>query len=297
MRRPGGHRGGRRGGHPGHLGRAPTLLLLAPVLLVLGPLFGGALVFGLTRSLGHMPEIGMTGWSLAPWAAVLTERETWRALALSLWIASAATALSAIIGTALALGLARPFRGAAFARLLVQVNLTVPHLLAGAGVLLLLSGSGLVSRLAAALGWIDAPGDFPALVWDRTAIGVIAAYAVKEIPFIALVTLAALAARGPGPEEAARSLGATPWQATRRITLPALAPTITAASAITFAFAFGAYELPALLGASHPLALPVLAWQDYTATSLAARPEAMALALLTALIAAALIALIAKVRQ
>ncbi|MGZ9812260.1 ABC transporter permease subunit [Pseudoroseicyclus sp. H15] len=277
--------------------KAPTYLLLAPVLLVLVPLFGGALVFGASRSLGHMPEIGMEGWSLAAWRSALGAPETWRALALSLWIAGVSTALSALLGTALALGLARPFRGAGLARLLVQVNLTLPHLLAGAGVLLLLSQSGLIARAAAALGWIDLPADFPPLVWDRAAIGVITAYGVKEVPFIALVTLSALTSLGAGPVEAARSHGATRWQALRHVTLPMLAPSIAGASAISFAFAFGAYELPALLGASHPLALPVLAWQKMTATSLAERPEAMALALLTALVAAALVGLAAKARQ
>ncbi|NDV02378.1 ABC transporter permease [Pseudoroseicyclus tamaricis] len=277
--------------------RAPTLLLLAPVLLVLVPLFGGALLFGAARSLGHMPEIGMDGWSLAPWREVLTDPQTWRALALSLWIAAAATALSLVAGTALALGLARPFRGAGLARLLVQVNLTVPHLLAGAGVLLLLSQSGLAARGAAAFGWIDAPAEFPALVWDRAAAGTIAAYVVKEVPFVTLLALSTLASLGPGPVEAARTTGASRWQALRFVTLPALAPTLSAAGAITFAFAFGAYELPALLGASHPLALPVLAWQKETATSLTERPEAMALALMTAAVAAGLVGLVARARR
>ncbi|MBL4811788.1 MAG: hypothetical protein JKX69_05380, partial [Rhodobacteraceae bacterium] len=57
---------------------------------------------------------------------------------------------------------------------------------------------------------------------------------------------------------------------------------IISSAAIVFAFTFGAYEIPALLGASHPLALPVLAWQRFNAPDLAARPEAMALALLIA---------------
>ena len=62
------------------------------------------------------------------------------------------------------------------------------------------------------------------------------------------------------------------------------------ASAIVFAFAFGAYEIPALLGASYPKALPVLAWERFTDPDLATRPEAMALAALIALVAGALVA-------
>jgi putative spermidine/putrescine transport system permease protein len=51
---------------------------------------------------------------------------------------------------------------------------------------------------------------------------------------------------------------------------------------IVFAFTFGAYEVPLAAGASHPQALPVLAYKTYTDVDLAARPEAMAMAVVIA---------------
>ena len=58
---------------------------------------------------------------------------------------------------------------------------------------------------------------------------------------------------------------------------------------IVFAFTFGAYEVPLLLGASHPQALPVLAWRTYADVDLAARPQAMAMAVIIALLSAVMI--------
>jgi putative spermidine/putrescine transport system permease protein len=73
------------------------------------------------------------------------------------------------------------------------------------------------------------------------------------------------------------------------VLLPLLWPALIRAGAIVFAFSFGAWEVPVLLGQSAPTALPVLAWQRFTDPDLAARPEAMAIAMLIALVSAVLI--------
>jgi putative spermidine/putrescine transport system permease protein len=64
---------------------------------------------------------------------------------------------------------------------------------------------------------------------------------------------------------------------------------VLAASVIVFAFTFGAYEVPLLLGANHPQALPVLAWRTYSDVDLAARPQAMAMAVVIALMSGLMI--------
>ena len=87
---------------------------------------------------------------------------------------------------------------------------------------------------------------------------------------------------GEDYESVARSLGATRWQSFRHVLLPLLAPGLIAASALVFAFALGAYEVPLVLGASAPKALPVLAWQAYADPDLSTRPKAMAMAVVIA---------------
>ncbi|AZL58374.1 ABC transporter permease subunit [Tabrizicola piscis] len=265
-------------------GRTNPVWLLLPVLLVLGGLFLAALGLTLIRSFRYMPVLGLTEPDLAAYAAVLSSPGFLASLGLSLWIALASTLLSAVLALGAALLLRQTFPGRQLIGFLFQMNLTVPHVVGAVGMLYLVSQSGAFARLAYAGGLITAPAQFPALTHDPFAIGVILLYVWKEVPFITLILLANLQSIGVDHEATARSLGATRWQAFRHVTLPMLMPGLLAASVLVFAFAFGAYEIPLLLGASSPKALPVLAWQSYTDVDLAARPEAMAMAVIIALL-------------
>ena len=73
------------------------------------------------------------------------------------------------------------------------------------------------------------------------------------------------------------------------MTLPLLRPAILSSSILVFAFTFGAFEVPLLLGARYPSALPVLAYRLYTDVDLNARPEAMAMSVIIAVIITVLI--------
>ena len=107
------------------------------------------------------------------------------------------------------------------------------------------------------------------------------------VGFAAFLLLTSLAATSFN--RAIRWLGATRWQAFVHVLLPLLRPALFSASALVFAFAFGAYEVPLVLGAHAPQALAVLAWQAQTDTDMASRPQAMAMAVLIALVGAALL--------
>jgi putative spermidine/putrescine transport system permease protein len=172
---------------------------------------------------------------------------------------------------------------------LFQLNLTIPHIVGAIGILYLFSQSGAFARLAHAAGLISAPGEFPVLTHDPAGIGIILLYVWKEVPFITLILLSSLQSLGEDHEAVARSLGASRWQTFSHVTLPMLRPALVSASALVFAFAFGAYEVPLLLGAHAPQALSVLAWQAQVDSDLAARPEAMAMAVIIGLIGVALL--------
>jgi putative spermidine/putrescine transport system permease protein len=274
--------------------RTRLALMLAPALLVLGGLFLTGLGLTLLRSFRYMPALGLTNPDLAAYAAILTAPGFLKSLALSLWIAAASTLIAAVLALATALLLRQTFPGRALISFLVQLNLTIPHIVGAIGILYLFSQSGSFARLAHAAGLIAGPADFPALTQDPYAIGIILLYVWKELPFITLILLANLQTLGADHETTARTLGATRWQAFRHVLLPMLLPALASASALVFAFAFGAYEVPLVLGAHAPKALPVLAWQAATDTDLAARPEAMAMAVTIAVIGLALLALYAR---
>jgi putative spermidine/putrescine transport system permease protein len=274
--------------------RSRLALLLAPALLVLCGLFLTGLGLTFLRSLRYMPALGLTEPDLGAYAAILTTPGFLKSLALSLWIATASTVIAAALALAAALLLRQTFPGRALVSFLVQLNLTIPHIVGAIGILYLFSQSGSFARLAHAAGLIAGPGDFPALTQDPYAIGIILLYVWKELPFITLILLANLQALGDDHEATARTLGASRWQAFAHVLLPMLMPGLLAASALVFAFAFGAYEVPLILGQHAPKALPVLAWQAYTDTDLAARPQAMAMAIVIAGIGLAFLALYAR---
>ncbi len=264
--------------------RWTTFLLLAPSLLILSSLFLGGLLFGVAQSLGLWSVVDVGGPTMAFYGEVLQSPDFARSLALTIYVAGVSTFIATVLSLALALLLRRTFRGARPLRLLVQLPLPVPHIVAAIGVTLLLTQSGLVARLLNTLGLVAAPDDFPALVYDRAAVGMIVTYVWKEIPFITLVTLAALRASGEEPERVARNLGATPWQVLWHVTIPLVAPALLGAATIVFAFTFGAFEVPLLLGQSYPRLLAVEAYMRYQDTDLTVRPAALALNTLIALL-------------
>jgi putative spermidine/putrescine transport system permease protein len=60
---------------------------------------------------------------------------------------------------------------------------------------------------------------------------------------------------------------------------------------IVFVFAFGAYEIPLILGQNYPATLPVLAYRAFSDVDLASRPEALAMGVVIAVISGAIVAL------
>lgn len=267
-------------------------LMLAPALVVTGGLFLTGLGVAVLRSFGLAPGAGDLTPDLSAWAALVQGRQgTGGSVLLTFHIALVATAVSTVMGVAAALALRQTRAGRGLAGFLFRVNLTVPHVVAAVGILYLFGQSGLMARLAHAGGLIDRPAEFPALVHDPAAIGILLVYIWKEVPFIGVVVLAQLQAVGRDWEGAARSLGAGPWQCFRHVTWPMIAPGTLAAAVVVFAFAFGSYEVPLLLGQSHPQALPVLAWRLYTDVDLDGRAQAMALAVVMTAVSAGLIAI------
>jgi putative spermidine/putrescine transport system permease protein len=265
------------------------VLLLTPAMLVIVVLFFGGLAVGLMRSFNYMPVVGLTDPGFDAYVRVFGSREFHLSFLLTFHIAFTSTVISCALAIGAALLLRRTFFGRSVISFLFQLNLTVPHLVGAIGILYLFSQSGSFARLGYQWGLIAAPADFPALVFDPYAIGIILQYVWKEVPFIGVIVLANMQAIGPDYETVARSLGASRWQAFRHVLLPLIFPGVLSASVMVFAFTFGAYEIPAILGQNYPAALPVLAYRKYTDVDLAARPEAMAMAIVIALLSAAMI--------
>jgi putative spermidine/putrescine transport system permease protein len=275
---------------------APRLVLAAmllPAMLVVVGLFGLGLFEVVRQSLGvgALAPQGPPGPTLAHYVALFRDREIQLALGLTLWVAGVSTALSVAAGVGSALLLRQLRSGRRVLHTLLQAPLAVPHLVVAFAVIMLFAQSGLVARVAFALGLIEGPAGFPVLVNDGEGLGIILAYAAKEVPFLALVATALLARMSDEYEAVARTLGATPWQRFRHVIWPFIAPGVGAAALMVFAYVFSAFEVPFLLGRPYPAMLPVVAQQRFMSLDLADRPAAMACALVLTVLAAAVVRL------
>lgn len=269
---------------PGRSARLPHLFLsLGPALSVVLVLFGGGLFLGLFQALGDLPGQDVH-FSLEHFLKVLSDPGFAGSLGLTLYISAVSTLIAAVAATALALAIMRWAGENRFVHFLLQVPLTVPHLVIAISVLLLLAPSGLVSRLCTSSGLLDGASSFPLLVNDKFSIGIMAVYVWKEIPFITFMLLSVLKNFGPELMEVAATLKASPWQRFRHVTLPIIWPSLGGACLFVFSFTFGAFEVPFLLGRSYPLTMPVWAYKNYSDVDLLARPEGIALSLIIAVI-------------
>ncbi|MEV8592089.1 molybdate ABC transporter permease subunit [Streptomyces sp. NPDC052012] len=172
----------------------------------------------------------------APWRSLpeqLTSPEVWEALRLSLVCATAATALSLVVGVPLAWLLARTeFRGRGLVRALVTLPLVLPPVVGGVALLLALGRNGVVGQ------WLD---EWFGITLPFTTTGVILAETFVAMPFLVISVEGTLRAADPRYEEAAATLGASRFTAFRRVTLPLIAPGIAAGSVLAWARALGEF--------------------------------------------------------
>jgi len=263
-------------------------LALSPVLLVIVPLFLGGLLLAAAGSLGFFPATGEAAFTLRHYVSLAFDKEFGYSLLMSFLLATVSTLLSAAAGLWLSIALRDVALRSRILQVFLQTPIAIPHLAMAVALIHFISPSGLIARVAFASRLIDGPAGFPVLVNDRFGLGIVLAYVLKESPFVAVMTMALLARTGRDYEAVAQTLGASARQRLRYVTLPLLAPATISASLIVFAFTFGAFDVPFILGRQYPAMLGVVAQRRYLSMDLADRPEAIAIAVLMTAITALL---------
>lgn len=253
----------------------PYVLLIPQI--VLSVLFVIGLANGLIQSLGIVPAFGLTEPTWKYYQEVLTRPDMVESVLFSLKIALISSAV-ATVGGILVCGVCvmGDYRESRMQRI-IQMPVLVPHVVVALFIMNIFSQNGLLARIAYGLGLIADQQEFPVIIYDTEGWGIILAYVWKELPFIVYFVIALMANINSRLGEAAINLGAGKWQSFLKITLPLCKNTIISGFLIIFVFSLGAYELPLLLGATKPKALPILAYQQYIHPDLRNRPYAMAL--------------------
>lgn len=277
----------------------PYLLALPAAALILVFLYG--VVNGVLQGFGIMPFLGRTEFTLEYYLEALTRSDLTSSILYSLYLAGVSSIIAVIGGVAIAAFMTRARTGRFLRLVNVQIPIMTMHSLVALAVMFLFTGSGLVPRVLAAFGLVSDPSSFTSVVGSVSGWGIILVYAWKEIPFIAFSTVTIMASISDSLGEAAAMLGASPLRAFFGVTLPLCKGAIAKAFMVVFAFAFGSYEVPFLLGPTLPQAMPVLAYVEFQDPDIVNRCYAMALngimTLLCSLIALAYFAVLNRERK
>ncbi len=214
-----------------------TLTAIAVVFLI-----GPSLIVILTsltasQSLRFPPSGLSFRWYVALLEADQMQRAAWTSLVVAFWT----TVLSAVLGTAAALAIARS--GSALAKaldLLFMSPLLLPALAFGFAALVFIYQLGLRPNI-------------PLLVLGHVVVCV---------PFVLRTTLAALTQLDPALLDASASLGADGWMTFRRVTLPLIGRGVGAGSFLAFMASFDNVPVSLFLADERTEVLPIHLWQQ-----------------------------------
>ena len=135
--------------------------------------------------------------------------------------------------------------------------LSVPHAAAALGLAMLVAPSGMAFRLAAPVLGLDVPPDL-LIVQDRAGLALTAGLAVKEAPFLLLMTLAALPQAAPERRMAvARSLGRGRAAGWLLAVFPSIYVQIRLPVLVVLSYGMTVVDVAQILGPSTPSTLSV----------------------------------------
>lgn len=179
------------------------------------------------------------GFTLDWYARLLERRDILRALGASLTVGVAATVVSTVLGTLLALGIARHLgRRRRLAEGMLYLPVVTPEVVTGISLLILFVAAGVPLGLAT----------------------ITVAHVAFCIPFVAVVVLARLEGMDRTLEEAALVLGADEFTAFRRVTLPQLLPGVVAGALLAFIMSFDDFVITFFVSGPGSTTLPVLTY-------------------------------------
>ena len=267
----------------GRLGLALFVLVaLLPIAFSLG--------YAAAYSVGAVGLLS-DGFTTAHWVRALGRGEVWASLGLSVYVAGVTVVLTISLALVLALYLRRPLQYGPLSYI-IYFPLALPATVAAFLVFQLFSGAGYFTRLLLGLGLIHDPAQFPDLVHDPYAVGIILAHVGLAVPFFMLLFVQVhQAERVDELSRLAHTLGASRAQVLYRVGVPILLTKSTTNVLLLFIAVLGSYEIPLLLGRQAPQMLSVLTMRKYAMFDLAQKPEAFIVALVyTALVLALIVA-------
>ncbi len=171
------------------------------------------------------------------WYQRLLERvDILDALQVSLIVGGISTLIATVLGTLLALGLARRrFRGRAAIEGMLYIPVVTPEIVFGISLLVMFAASGI----------------------DLGIDTIVIAHVAFNVSFVAILVRARLEGMDQSLEEAALILGADEWTAFWRVTVPQLWPGILAGALLAFTMSFDDYVITSMVAGPGSSTLPI----------------------------------------
>jgi putative spermidine/putrescine transport system permease protein len=203
--------------------------LIAPVLSIVPLSFNAGSYF----------SYPLTGYSLRWYEKALLNPDWQRAFLNSLGIGAMATLLATILGTLAALGLSRPnFPWRSVIMPLLISPMIIPVVVVAVGFYLVFAPLGLTDSYT----------------------GVVLAHAALGTPFVVITVTASLLSFDRNLVRAAAGLGAAPWTAFNRITLPLISPAVATGAIFAFATSFDEVVVILFIGGPAQRTVPRQMW-------------------------------------
>jgi len=231
------------------------------IFLLAAPILFGTFIASLP-AFGYFPPLGSTEFSLDPWRDLFEVPGITRSILISI-IAGVITPLISLSLVFLYLASATGSKLDLWVRRLISPLLSFPHAAAAFGLAFLITPSGLLSRILSPglTGW-ERPPDL-LIVNDTWGLTLILGLIIKEVPFLLLMSLAALPQLQPRQRvEVARTLGYQPTIAWLKAVAPCLYPLVRLPVIAVIVFASATVDVALILGPTLPptLSVRILSW-------------------------------------
>jgi putative spermidine/putrescine transport system permease protein len=196
-----------------------------------------AIIVLMSLNAGEFMSFPPQGFSLRWFGALFANEAFMRAIRSSLLLAAIATAISSAIGIAAALYVVRhSTRLREPLRVLLMMPLMLPEILTAIALLFFLYATG---------------------IGTRTLFGLVVGHVLVTLPYVFTNVASALYNQDASLEQAARSLGASPWRAFLRVTLPLAKPGVVTGALFAFVISFDLFNMSLLLKGIGMTTLPL----------------------------------------
>ncbi|VTU27856.1 Putative 2-aminoethylphosphonate transport system permease protein PhnV [Variovorax sp. PBS-H4] len=196
-----------------------------------------AVIVMMSLNAGEFLTFPPQGISLRWFGALFANEAFMRAIGTSLKVAAIATVCSTLIGVAGALYVVRhATRLREWLRMMLMLPLMLPEILTAIALLFFLYASG---------------------IGTRTMFGLLVGHVLVTLPYVFTNVASSLYNQDASLEQAARSLGASPWRAFVRVTLPLIKPGIITGALFAFVISFDLFNMSLLLKGIGMTTLPL----------------------------------------